>query len=108
MAWKGSQTRHGTAAADVRVPSAVLCFARRAKRHAMQDITIVSDRGLLAYYYSRRVINKQAGTHRRAGVDIYTRRRRRGTLEQQCELPRAGILAPGRPETARCAVCCQG
>ena len=91
MAWKGSQTRHGTAAADVRVPSAVLRFARRAKRHAVQNVAVVADRGLFAYYYSRRVVDEQAGTHRCAGVDIYTRRRLCGN---QNFTARSGVAMP--------------
>ena len=70
----------------------------------MQDITIVSDRGLLAYYYSRRVVDKHAGTHLSTRMDIDTRPFGRSTLEQQCELPRARVLGPGRPQTARGAV----
>ena len=81
MAWKGSQTRQGTAAADVRVPTAVLCFARRAKRHAMQDITIVADRCLLADDDAGSMVDKHAGTHGRAGVDVHACGRRRRALQ---------------------------
>ena len=83
-----------TAAADVRVPSAVLGFACRAERHPMQNITVVADRGLLAYYYSRRMINKHAGAHVSTRMDIDTRPFGCSALEQQFKLPRARILSP--------------